>query len=335
MNAEKPFSRPISGGRLLFAAALMALAAAITALCCSLVGDSEASARIWRVRVFRVGAAATVGFALATGGLAAQGILRNPLAEPYLLGISSGAGIGVLVGLAFSESLPVPRWCATSFVALLGALATTGGVYALAQRRGKLDPLVLILSGVIVNVFNGALMLVILQFLPRGEVLSFVGWAMGQIPEWLWFAPGLLALSAAVTAAGWTWVFLRGSALNVLGLGEEVAASSGVAVSRLRAEIFFVVSLMTSASVALAGPVGFVGLVVPHACRMIFGPDHRILAVVSGFGGAIFLMAADAVSRQAHWWTASGELPVGAVTALAGGPFFVYLLRRKLRGEEA
>lgn len=339
---------PLSGRRLAAGAALLLAAAVATGFACLVAGPSSPGARgwrfwewalwtspVWRIRAFRIGAAATVGAALATAGLATQGLLRNPLAEPYLLGISSGAGVGVLAGLAVSGSLPVPHWCTTSVAALLGALAAAAVVYALAQRRGKIDPLVLILSGVIVNVFNGALVLVLLQFVGRDQVLSFVGWAMGQIPEWLWFQPGLLAASAAVTAAGWAFVFLRGSALNVLALGEEVAASSGVAVSRLRFETFIVVSLMTSAAVALAGPVGFVGLVVPHACRMMFGPDHRILAVVSGLGGAIFLMAADAVSRQSHWWTASGELPVGAVTALTGGPFFIYLLRRRLRGEEA
>jgi len=292
------------------------------------------SSQVWQVRVFRLLAAAVVGGALASAGLATQGLMRNPLAEPYLLGISSGAGVGVLLGMWTSEWTALPDWCTMPLLSFLGALATTAVVYALAQRRGRIDPLVLLLSGVIINVFNGALILVILQLVKREQMIQFVGWGMGQVPEWLWFKPGLLALSGAVVVAGWTYLFLRGLAFNALGLGDEVAASSGVPVHRLRLETFLAVSLMTAAAVALAGPIGFVGLIVPHMARLCFGPDHRLLAIVCGLGGAIFLMVADTFCREISQWIPVGELPVGVVTALAGGPFFIFLLRRRLKGEE-
>jgi len=285
---------------------------------------------VWHARIFRLLAAAVVGTALATSGMALQGLLRNPLAEPYILGISSGAGVGVLLGSSLAGLVFLPVWITTPVLALIGALVTSIVVYGIAQRRGRLDPFVLLLSGVIINVFNGALILMILQFVKQSEIFNFIGWGMGQVPEWLWFKPRLLLVCWGLVLVGWAVLFVRGSAFNTLGLGDEVAFSSGVAVQRLRLESFVVVALMTSAAVALAGPIGFVGLIVPHVCRMILGPDFRLLAIVSGFGGGIFLMVADALCRVIGESFHIGELPVGVVTAMAGGPFFIFLLRRTL-----
>jgi iron complex transport system permease protein len=150
---------------------------------------------------------------------------------------------------------------------------------------------------------------------------------MGRIPETA--GVGMLGLCGAVVAAGWGVLFLRGSAFNALGLGDAVAASSGVPVHWLRIETFVVVGVITSACVALAGPIGFVGLIVPHVCRMLVGPDHRKLAVVSGLAGAVFLMVADTLCRTLGTMLSGGEVPVGVLTALAGGPFFIFLLRRR------
>jgi iron complex transport system permease protein len=287
--------------------------------------------QLWEVRAWRLAAAAIVGLALGAAGLALQGLLRNPLAEPYILGISSGAGVGVLLGGWLAGVTVLAAWATTPIVAMAGALVTAAVVYAVAQRRGRLDPYVLILTGVIVNVFNGALILTILKYVKQEEMIKFIGWGMGQIPEEQWFKTGLPVLCALLVAAGWIWLFVRGSALNALGLGDEVASSIGVSVHALRTEIFIVVSIMTAAAVALAGPVGFVGLIVPHVLRLVFGPDHRLLVIVSGLGGAIFLMIADTFCRLLGWALGVGELPVGVITAMTGGPFFIILLRRGLR----
>jgi iron complex transport system permease protein len=324
--------------------ALLALSAA-TALACSLVGQIRLapgwrwrvwdmplwSDAIWRLRMMRLLTAATVGSALAVAGLALQGLLRNPLAEPYILGISSGAGVGVLLGPALAAAVGLADWAATPVLAMIGALLTAGAVYGIAQRRGRLDPYVLLLAGVIVNLFNGAVILTVLQFVRQEEMFRFIGWGMGQIPEYLGVEPALPIVCAVLALLGWAAVFLRSASLNVLGLGDEVAASHGVPVHRLRIETFVVVALMTSAAVALAGPVGFVGVIVPHVCRLTLGPDHRRLAVVCGFCGAIFLMAADTLCRVIGGAFSLGELPVGVVTALCGGPFFILLLRRRAR----
>lgn len=288
--------------------------------------------QIWQLRMFRLAAAAAVGMALATGGLVLQGLLRNPLAEPYVLGISSGAGVGVLLSSSLASWVALPGWAVSPALAMVGALITAAVVYGVGQQRGMLDPFVLLLSGVIVNVFNGAVILVILQFVQQEEMIDFIGWGMGKVPEWLWFKPSLLVLGWGLIIVGWLAVFWRGAALNSLGLGDEVAASTGVAVQRLRIEMFVVVALMTSAAVALAGPIGFVGLIVPHVCRLLLGPDHRRLAIVCGFVGAMFMMGAETLCRVLGDWIGRGELPVGVVTAVIGGPLFIVLLRRRASG---
>jgi iron complex transport system permease protein len=320
-----------AGGLLILAGVLLACAAVCAALC-TLIGRLELSWEIWRLRVSRVIVAAVVGAGLSVSGLALQGLLRNPLADPYVLGISSGAGVGYLVGLTLAGLWRVSELATTPVAALAGAIVTSAAVYALAQRRGRLDPYVLLLSGVIVNVLNGAIILSILIFLRSNDLVNYVGWGIGQIPDGLlWTRPALLAACAAGVIGGWGVTLARAGAMNVLGLGDEVAASSGVGVHGLRVETFLIVSLMTAAAVSLAGPVGFVGLVIPHVCRLSAGPDHRRLAVLSGFVGAIFLMAADTFCRTFAPVVYRGEIPLGVVTALVGGPVFIFLLRRRGR----
>jgi len=336
-------AKTLTASRLLaWFAALLVITAGIGLLCSFIgvvklprnIGDWQSwQWVIWQTRISRLLAAGIVGIALAAAGLALQGLLRNPLAEPYILGISSGAGIGVLLGGSLASAALLPVWATEPVVALAGALLTAAVVYGIAQRRGRLDPFVLLLAGVIVNVTNGALILAILQFVKREEMIHFIGWGMGRIPDDLWFQPKSLLLSGAAVIGGWTLIFLRASALNAMGLGDEVAASSGVAQHRLRIELFVAASLLTAGAGAVAGPVGFVGLIVPHVCRLLLGPDHRRLAVVSAFGGAVFLMLADTLCRYASDKFWFGELPVGVITALIGGPFFIVLLRRRL-GED-
>jgi iron complex transport system permease protein len=324
--------KPLTAGRL--AAVLLGLTLLVVLVWagCTLVGRYQLTEQVWRFRAVRVFAAGLIGLALASGGLALQGLVRNPLAEPYILGISSGAGVGVLLGRALAVDELLPRWLTEPGLAMVGGLVTCFVVWGIAQRRGRLDPFVLLLAGVIVNVFNGALILVLFLFASPEDIASFIGWGMGQVPDWLITQPGLAVSATACIVAGWGMLMMRGSAFNALGMGDEVAGSMGVPVQRLRVETFVVVSLMTAAAVAIAGPVGFVGLIVPHACRLIFGPDHRVLLVVAGLLGAAFVMLADTACRTVGEWVGLAEIPVGVLTALAGGPFFIVLLRRRFRG---
>jgi len=346
VSADEPELRAsVTGGRLAGWLVGGAVAALAVALACSLVGRSRvwgdsfwtfpwAQEEVWRIRCFRLLVAALVGAALAVSGLALQGLLRNPLAEPYILGISSGAGLGVLAGATLAVKLALPAWATTPVLAVAGSLTTAALVYAIAQRRGRLDPYVLLLSGVVVNVFNGALILALFVFTRPLDLLDYVAWSMGHVQESMYagslLPPPVLAGGAAVLAGG-LLVLWRGSSLNALALGDEVASSGGVAVGRLRIEIFVLVCLMTAAAVALAGPIGFVGLIVPHIGRLLLGPDHRRLTVVCAAGGAVLLMLADTLCRLLAEWLNVGTLPIGVITALAGGPFFIVLLRRRFR----
>ena len=279
--------------------------------------------------LYRLLAAAIVGAALAVGGAALQGLLRNPLAEPYILGVSSGAGVGVLLGMAVSAWYAVPSWASAPVLAFAGAMITCAVVYGIAQRRGRLDAYSLILSGVIVNTFNAAIMLTIYLYVDPHRIADFAHWAMGRLPDSI----DVLSLSVcgACVLVGWVVLVLNGSAFNVLGLGEAVASSSGVAVGRLRIVTFLCVGLMTAAAVSLAGPIGFLGLIVPHLCRMILGPEHRRLLVVSGLAGAVFLIVAEILCRCVGPWIGVSLIPVGIITALSGGPFFIFLLRRRFQ----
>jgi len=328
---DVPARPPLGRRELLTSAGLLSLAALAVALAGSFLGQADLTWAIWRMRLFRLAAAATVGAGLGAAGAALQGLMRNPLAEPYILGISSGAGVGVVVGSAIAGWGLLPVWLETPMLAFVGALATCGIVYALAQHRGRLDPYGLLLSGVIVNVFNGAVMLAILLVLDPNRILEHVRWSMGDPPQWIWSRSSLLLLCAGLIILGWVVLVLRGLAFNALGLGDDVAESTGVAVHRLRFETFVVVGMMTAAAVSLAGPIGFVGLIVPHICRLLVGPDHRRLLIYSGFAGAILLMATDTFCRTVGPMIGVGKIPVGVVTALAGGPFFIYLLRRRFR----
>ena len=324
---------PLTAQRLVLVFLGLAALTVLVWLGCTMLGRYELTHQVWRFRAARVFAAGLIGLSLASGGLALQGLVRNPLAEPYILGISSGAGVGVLLGRALALDALLPRWLSEPAMAVAGGLITCFVVWGIAQRRGRLDPFVLLLAGVIVNVFNGALILVLFLFASPDDIAAFIGWGMGQVPDWLITQPGLAWSATACIVAGWLFLLPRGSAFNALGMGDAVAASMGVPVQRLRVETFVVVSLMTAAAVALAGPVGFVGLIVPHACRLIFGPDHRVLVVVAGLLGAVFVMLADTACRTVGEWVGLAEIPVGVLTALAGGPFFIVLLRRRFRGE--
>jgi len=318
-----------------WSAAMLAAALAVGGAC-TLVGVislSDLTRQMWESRALLMLTAGLVGASLAAGGLALQGLMRNPLAEPYILGISSGAGVGVMMGLAATVKLSLPAWASTPVLAFLGAMASCMAVYLVAQRRGRLDPYSLILSGVIVNIFNGAIMLAGNLYIDPNRIADMTYWAMGQLPD---ATPrSLLGVCGACIVAGWAALLANSAAFNVLGLGDDVAGSSGVRVSRLRLVTFGAVGVMTAAAVALAGPIGFLGLIVPHICRMAFGPDHRLGLVVTPLAGAIFLMIAETLCRSLGPALGLGRVPVGILTALAGGPFFIFLLRTRFRGASA
>ena len=286
-------------------------------------GSRAQMADVLWLRLEWVATASAVGAALALAGLAMQALLRNPLAEPYILGVSGGAGLAYVLGSLFLSVAAAPA------VATVGALATVGLVYAIARRRGRLEPYTLLLAGVILNAFYAAgIMLVTAVVRPeqRGEIAV---WMMGNIgafgPQW----PLIAVVAALAAGAGVLFAFLA-KAFNLVAVGEDTAGALGVRVQRLRVATFVAASLLAGASVALAGPIGFVGLICPHVLRMLLGPDHRRLVPAALFFGATFLVLADLAACL--WEGATNRsVPVGVLTAMCGGPFFIYLLRTRWR----
>jgi len=286
-------------------------------------GSAAQMADVLWLRLEWVATASAVGAALALAGLAMQALLRNPLAEPYILGVSGGAGLAYVLGSLFLSVAAAPA------VAMVGALATVGLVYAIARRRGRLEPYTLLLAGVILNAFYAAgIMLVTAVVRPeqRGEIAV---WMMGNIgafgPQW-----PLIAVVAALAAGAAVLLAFLAKAFNLVAVGEDTAGALGVRVQRLRVVTFVAASLLAGASVALAGPIGFVGLICPHVLRMMLGPDHRRLVPAALFFGATFLVLADLAACL--WEGATNRsVPVGVLTAMCGGPFFIYLLRTRWR----
>jgi len=329
-QTNNPMSPSLTAARLIAIFVCLLVATLAVMGMCSLFGQTSLTWPVLELRLGRLIAAALVGAGLSVGGMALQAILRNPLAEPYLLGISSGAGVGVLLGMAtvgffpiWMISIPAPVF------AFFGAMVTCVVVYLIAQQRGRLNAQSLILSGVIVNVFNGAVMLTINLYISRYQIVEFSQWMMGEINELT--SPVTLGICAGCILVGWFWLFLRSAAYNALALGDDVARSMGVSVGQLRIETFVFVSLMAGASVALAGPIGFVGLIIPHISRLLLRADFRVLMITSGFIGAIFLMIVETTCYALAPSLQVASIPVGIVTALCGGPFFLMLLRRGLR----
>jgi iron complex transport system permease protein len=315
---------------LLAAALLLGLASGPSGLDASEVaralaggGASDAAADIvLRIRLPRVVLAALVGAALAVAGVLFQALLRNPLADPYILGVSGGAALGGILVLAGGSVLGL-SYAAVPFAAFAGSLVTLALLYAVGGRGSRLDPTTLLLTGVVFNAFASAAIVF---------AASLAGLVEGA-RIFLWLIGNLSALRGDVTAAvaafllvGLACVIPLARGLNLLVLGEESAAQLGVDVGRLRRVILVGTSLMVGAAVAAAGLVGFVGLIVPHVLRLALGPDHRLLVPASALAGAAFLVLCDTAARTL---LPGRELPVGAITALAGGPLFLVLLRRQ------
>jgi len=283
--------------------------------------DSTSRAILWELRLPRVILAGIVGWSLSIGGVVFQALMRNPLAEPFLLGVSSGAAVGAVAGILFG----VLFWGGIPVMAFLGALITISLVLFIAQRARAIDPNTLILTGVIINAFFAALIMFALATASGEKLHSLLFWLYGDLSRGS-FAD--LWVVIPVVFAGSLILYGMARSFNLIASGEEVAAQLGVEVERDKWLSLIIVSLMCGITVAFSGIIGFVGLIVPHLVRMAFGPDHRILLPASGLFGASFLIGADLLARTV---ISPSELPVGVITAFLGAPFFLYLLYLRRR----
>jgi len=287
-------------------------------------GDNIDAQIFFIARLPRTLAGALVGSMLASAGVVFQGLLRNPLATPFTLGVSAGAALGAMLAITFSWSFTwagVPASAAASF---LGSLVAVGIVYALARARHRgLSTNVLLLAGVTMNAFFSALILFVQYFADFSQTYRILRWLMGDL-DISSYQPVVTALPLLVLSfASFAWL---ARPLNLLSLGDESAETRGLNVTGVQRTAFVSASLATGAAVSVGGPVGFIGIVVPHLVRLIVGPDHRLVLPASALFGAAFLVGCDVLARTVM---SPIELPVGVITALIGGPFFLWLLVRK------
>jgi len=275
-------------------------------------------------RMPRVLAGAVVGAALASAGVVLQALLRNPLATPFTLGVSAGSALGAILAISIGATFALGPFSPVPLASFAGAILAASIVYGLATKPGRaMSTSVLLLAGVTLNSFFSALVLFVQYMSDFADTYRTVRWLMGDLDVGS-FAPVLGALPLLLAAFA---IFaLLPSSLNLLSVGADVASTRGVDVARVQRLAFVSSALATSAAVSLAGPIGFVGIVVPHLVRLMVGVDHRIVLPASALFGAAFLVACDLVARTA---LAPVEVPVGIVTAILGGPFFLWLLVRR------
>jgi iron complex transport system permease protein len=277
---------------------------------------------VFDLRLPRILLGILVGAALSVSGASFQALLRNPLADPYVLGVSSGAALGSILAMIIAPGVAL----VTPLGAFIGAIATIAGVYFLGRREGQLDSTTLLLGGIISASFFSAIIMFLMTTLTGRDLRGMVFWLMGDLStpvsstmQWI-FTVGLLAGIGAI--------YSTSADLNLLLTGEREATHLGVDVTRVKLVVYVSASLLTALAVSASGAIGYVGLLVPHAVRLIFGSDYRLLIPASALCGAIAIVLADTLARTIVPPT---ELPVGAMTAMAGAPVFIYLLRRGLR----
>lgn len=273
---------------------------------------------IWKIRFPRIILAIIVGCGLAGAGAVLQGVLRNPLADPFILGTSGAATAGVIL----ASILGFQHYSIIYFLALGSALFSIFIVYKIAYINGRAPIQTIVLAGVIVGLFCNAMVFIFFSIFYQ-ESFSILYYLLGTLTEG---DMTRIAISGTIVAAGLTTTWFMSRELNILTQGEDNAFHLGVEVETAKRLLFIMASTMVAGAVAVAGMIGFVGLVVPHMMRIIVGPDHRVLIPASALGGAIFLLIADALARTL---LPPLEIPVGALTALVGSPYFVYLLRKK------
>ncbi len=280
------------------------------------------------IRLPRILLGIIVGASLSVAGTSFQALLRNPLADPYVLGVSSGAALGAILALMAEPHLSIsPAFAAllTPLGAFLGAAATIAAVYFLGRREGQIDSTTLLLGGVITASFLSAIIMFLMSIVSSSNTRGMAFWLMGNLSTSFqksvyWFlGVGFFAAAGAI--------YTTSTDLNLLLAGEKEAMHLGVDVPRVRLVVYIAASLLTGLAVSVSGAVGYVGLIVPHVMRLIYGSDHRTLLPTAALGGAIAVVFADTLARTV---VAPNELAVGAVTAIAGAPLFIYLLRRRL-----
>jgi iron complex transport system permease protein len=281
--------------------------------------EDSASLIIFRIRLPRIILAGLVGFSLSLGGVVFQAILRNPLADPFILGVSSGSALGAILGIVFgfTFNFGIP------LMSFTGALLTIYLLMTIGARRMGMESSTILLTGVVINAFFGAIIMFFISVTADARLHSMLYWLYGDLSQSRYTQLGLIA-PALIIACVILYGFSRH--LNVLTAGEEIALQLGVEVETTKKICLLFVSLIIGVVVAFSGLIGFVGLMVPHLARMAFGSDHRLLIPVASLGGASFLIAADTLARTI---ISPNELPVGVITAFMGAPFFIYLLRKK------
>jgi len=283
---------------------------------------------ILHIRLPRILAALLVGSALAMGGVAMQGLFRNPMASPDILGVSTGGSLGAVI--AVNTGLFALNVFFLPLFAIVGALLASGLIYLISNYRGRTSLLFVVLAGLAISsLFNG-LVSAILLFSQQYEVSQFIFWTMGGLEGRMWKH---VLLPLPVLLAGMAVLFLFTRELNIFALGEENAHSLGMHVERTKRVILAITAVITGMAISISGPVGFVGLLIPHLFRMLTGADHRLLLPVSAIGGALFLLASDLIGRVL---IPPFEIRVGIITAVLGSPYFLYLIiryqRKGLRG---
>jgi iron complex transport system permease protein len=273
------------------------------------------------IRLPRILLAIIVGGGLSVAGVVFQALLRNPLAEPFILGVSSGGTLGAVIAITFGIGLSIVTIPAFAFA---GSLIVMLVVYSVSERYGRLEPTTLLLVGIMTGAFFNALILLMIA-LKHQEARGALLWLMGNLAS---AELNSLLIVAPFVLAAVVIIFLYSRNYNLIAIGEETAANLGLEVEKFKRISYLLASMITGLVVSVSGVIGFVGLLVPHICRMMFGSDHRLVVPVSFFMGAIFLVAVDMIARTI---ISPAEIPVGAVTAVVGAPLFVWMLRRSAR----
>ena len=338
MNNDLLHKPPLTPGRVFRLSLIMILFLLLVAAASLLLGTAEVSLHklvalvsgtlnpddparliILRIRLPRIILAGLAGFSLALGGVVFQALLRNPLADPFILGVSSGSAfgaiIGILLGFTFSAGIPL--------MSFAGALLTVYLVLALGIRRMGMESSTILLTGVILNAFFTAVIMFFISIATDSRLHTMLFWLYGDLSQTRYASLIILTPALIVTSV---ILFSFSKELNLITTGEEIALQLGVDVEKAKKTCLVLVSLVIGLVVSFSGLIGFVGLIVPHLARMAFGSDHRLLLPVASLGGATFLIAADTLARLL---ISPSELPVGVITAFMGAPFFLYLLRVK------
>lgn len=287
----------------------------------SKTSDSMLYTIIWQIRFPRVLLAALVGAALSLGGLVFQALLRNPLAEPYILGISGGSAIGAIIGILMGFS----RFPGVSLLAFTGSIATLLLILGMSSGQTILKKDALLLSGVMVNAFCAAVIMFLVSMTQDSRLHNIIFWLMGDLSMGDMHHAGILA---ATLLPCFVLVFWLSNPMNLLLMGKEMAQTMGVNIKAVTITLLVATSFMVSATVSYCGLVGFVGLVMPHLLRLVLGPDHRVLVPACVLGGGTYMVFCDLLARVLP---KQGEMPAGVITAMIGAPLFIYLLKRSSR----